>query len=210
MPNSDASAINASQNKLLYLLKTRGAMGAVELASQLNMTSMGARQHLEQLEERGYLTHQFLAKGKGRPKKQWNLTPQSEALFPDGHSGLLVNLLGHMQSQLGQSAMEQLIISREKEMLESYTAQLSQYQSLPEKLRKLAEIRTHEGYMAEVIEQEDGFLLVENHCPICAAASQCQQFCRSELSIFQQVLNREVKRVDYILEGARRCAYQIT
>ena len=33
--------------------------------------------------------------------------------------------------------------------------------------------------MAEVEPQDDGsLLLIENHCPICAAATSCQSFCR--------------------------------
>jgi predicted ArsR family transcriptional regulator len=40
--------------------------------------------------------------------------------------------------------------------------------------------------MAEVKTQADGScLLIENHCPICAAAEACQGFCRSELEVFQ-------------------------
>lgn len=202
-------SINANQNKLLYLLKTRGALTAIEVSEQLQMTSMGARQHMQVLQDKGLIDHQFVAEGKGRPKKKWQLTSKGENLFPDGHSGLLVNLLGHMQDQLGHSALEQIIIAREQEMLQLYQSQLDKLKTPKAKLNKLAQIRSNEGYMAEVVEENGKTMLIENHCPICAAASQCQQFCRSELSIFQQVLGCKVERVEYILEGARRCAYQI-
>ena len=72
--------------------------------------------------------------------------------------------------------------------------------------------RSSEGYMAEVETRDDGaLLLVENHCPICAAARQCQQFCRSELDLFQRVLGPgcTVGRVEHMLDGARRCVYVI-
>ena len=209
MSNNPDISINASQNKLLYLLKTRGALTAGEVSAQLQMTSMGARQHMQALEDQGLISHQFVTAGKGRPKKKWLLTAAGESLFPDGHSGLLVNILGHLQQQLGESAMDKLIVAREKEMLALYQNQLSKLKTVKAKLNKLAQIRSSEGYMAEVVEENGKTLLVENHCPICAAASQCQQFCRSELAIFQQVLGCEVVRVEYILEGARRCAYQI-
>ncbi|MES2724598.1 MAG: MarR family transcriptional regulator, partial [Pseudomonadota bacterium] len=56
-----------------------------------------------------------------------------------------------------------------------------------------------------------GFLLVENHCPICAAAAACQGFCRAELMVFRAVLGPgvHIERTDHILAGARRCAYRI-
>jgi predicted ArsR family transcriptional regulator len=66
--------------------------------------------------------------------------------------------------------------------------------------------------MAEAQAQPDGsVLLVENHCPICAAARACQQFCRSELEVFRRVLGEDcsVEREEHQLAGARRCAYRI-
>ena len=65
--------------------------------------------------------------------------------------------------------------------------------------------------MADSWQEEDGSLmLVENHCPICAAATACAGFCRSELETFRSVLSAKVERSEHILLGARRCAYRIT
>ena len=66
--------------------------------------------------------------------------------------------------------------------------------------------------MASIVKDTpESFLFVENHCPICAAATACQGLCRSELAIFRAVLGTEitVERTDHILAGARRCAYRI-
>jgi predicted ArsR family transcriptional regulator len=65
--------------------------------------------------------------------------------------------------------------------------------------------------MAECVAKADGsLLLIENHCPVCAAAQACQGLCRSELEIFRSVLNgAAVERTDHILAGGRRCAYRI-
>lgn len=65
--------------------------------------------------------------------------------------------------------------------------------------------------MAEIRLLPDGWLLIENHCPICAAAESCQQFCRTELALFQQLFaeTATVSRVDHLLSGARRCAYKL-
>ena len=75
-----------------------------------------------------------------------------------------------------------------------------------------ARIRREEGYMAEWTRAEDGaLLLVENHCPICAAARTCQGLCRDELSLFREILGDdvEVERTEHLLSGARRCAYRV-
>ena len=44
-----------------------------------------------------------------------------------------------------------------------------------------------------------------------AAARACQNFCRSELAVFQRVMGQDctVERSEHLLAGARRCVYVI-
>ncbi|WP_248561683.1 hypothetical protein [Niallia sp. NCCP-28] len=52
----------------------------------------------------------------------------------------------------------------------------------------MADLRTEEGYMAEIKQEEDhSYLLMEKHCPICAVASACSGFCNKEKKLFQAV-----------------------
>ena len=70
-----------------------------------------------------------------------------------------------------------------------YRQALEPLSELGDRVRLLARLRTGEGYMAEVETQEDGtFLLIENHCPICTAAEAYQEFCHSELEMFEAAL----------------------
>ena len=66
--------------------------------------------------------------------------------------------------------------------------------------------------MAESRAEGDGYVLIENHCPICVAATACQGFCRSELDTFREVLGPDVSvdRVEHIVNGDRRCVYRIS
>lgn len=66
--------------------------------------------------------------------------------------------------------------------------------------------------MAEVQKASGGYLLVENHCPVCSAAAACTNLCAMELEVFRKSLGRSftVERIDHILAGARRCAYLVT
>ena len=112
----------------------------------------------------------------------------------------------------GEEGLDRLISQREGETLKRYQDQLSSHKTLKAKVKQLAALRDAEGYMADWQQGEDGsFMLLENHCPICAAAQQCQGFCQSELDVFQKALGRagSVERTEYILDGARRCAYRI-
>ena len=111
----------------------------------------------------------------------------------------------------GEKGLEQLISHREAATLAAYRAALGSAKGLAARVARLARIRSAQGYMAQAVPAGDAILLVENHCPICVAASKCQAFCRSELAIFRDVLGPgvTVERLEHLIEGARRCVYRI-
>src|SRR5256885_636838 len=78
--------------------------------------------------------------------------------------------------------------------------------------RVLTPLQNRGGYVAEAGAEGDGYLLVENHCPICGAAAACQGFCRAELETFRAVLGPDasVERTEHIVQGDRRCAYRVS
>ena len=203
-----------SQQQILHRLKTRGPQSVKILAKQLAMTSMGARQHLADLERRSYVEQTREEKQtRGRPVHLWKLTAKGHLQFPDSHSQVTLELIDVIRSSLGEEALDRLVDQRNQQLQTQYQATLAVVDGdLQAKIERLSQLRSDEGYMAEVRLLPDGWLLVENHCPICAAAESCQQFCRSELAMFQELLGdaASVERVDHLLAGARRCAYKIT
>ncbi|MDI3431086.1 transcriptional regulator [Aeromonas sp. V90_14] len=202
--------MNASTDKILFLLKSHGPQSAAELGEQLQMTSMGARQHLMTLEADGWVSFNDEARGRGRPVRLWHLTEQAWQRFPDSHSELTLQLIDNIQQLFGEVGMERLIAQRELQQLARYQAELTQ-PALADRLAALTAQRTREGYMADYRQEEDGsWLLWESHCPICAAARACRGFCRSELEMFRRLLAPAgVEREQYLLEGDHRCLYRI-
>ena len=200
-----------TRDRLLLTLKTRGPRTAAELAQRLSVTSAAVRQHLGQLEEEGLVRARAVREGVGRPARRFALTAAAESRFPDAHADLTVELLGSLRRALGEPGLAKLLASRTRQQLKSYRAELPGSEApLATRVAALAALRAREGYMAEWSEQADGsFLLVENHCPICAAATACQGLCAEELALFRRVLGARVERTTHLLSGAQRCAYRI-
>jgi len=199
-----------TQNKLLYLLKTRGPLTAQQLAQILALTSMGARRQLEAAQEGGLVQCEDRPAGVGRPGRWWLLTEAGHARFPDRHGEVVVQLIGHLRTQFGEAGVETLIQARETQMAAQYRDELAASTSLCDRVAALAAIRTREGYMAEVNADDNGWLLIEHHCPICAAAGSCQAFCRSELQLFRELLPQaRIERTEHLLADGARCVYQI-
>ena len=206
-PTSDRTA-----DRLLYALKSAGAQTAASLAQRLAVTAVAVRQMLDRLATAGLVSFEDRRSSVGRPKRHWTLTERGHARFPDNHAGLTLELLSAMEAVFGEAGRERLIAHREALTLASYRQRLAGVGSLADRVRCLAEIRTAEGYMAEMQSDDAGILLIENHCPICVAATRCQSLCRSELDVFRAVLGADatIERLDHIAVGARRCAYRIT
>jgi predicted ArsR family transcriptional regulator len=205
---------NATSDLILYHLKTKGPQTAGPIAAKLGVTAMAVRQHFYRLKQQGLVDYVDERRAVGRPGRVWRLTSTSASRFPDSHAELTLEVIGAVRAAFGERGLERLLHERTKRQKDSYARRMKKAGAgLLRRAQALAEIRREQGYMAECAQRRDGsILLMENHCPICAAASSCQGLCREELSLFRALLGDQarVERVDHILAGARRCAYIIT
>ncbi len=201
------------KDQILHLLKMQGAQTATAIAAQVQVSPMAIRQHLQSLQADRWVTYQEERRPLGRPVKLWELTMQAGDRFPNSHADLMVDLLKSVESVFGDAGLDQLVAERSQRQVQTYLAKMAKAGTWQQRVWAIAHLRTQEGYMAEVIELPEGdLLLVENHCPIYAAAQPCQKLCGAELEVFRAVLGIEVtvERVEHILAGDRRCAYRIS
>lgn len=200
-----------STNQLLMWLKTHVACGTSDIACALGVTPEAVRQQMAKLVEQGLAEGAIVRSGVGRPKQLWQLTASGHARFPNTHAQLTVQLIESIADVFGQDGIVRMIDHRNARQLANYQARLASAKSLSERIRRLAEIRTEEGYMARVERDGTDFLFIEDHCPICAAAKSCQRFCASELEQFQLLLKGvgEISREEHLLSAGRRCVYRV-
>lgn len=204
--------MHSTADRILHLIKRHGPQTADMLGDALSMTGMGVRRHLNALTRDGLVESFDKVEGVGRPRRYWALSAKGQAHFPDAHADLTAKMIGDVRRVFGEEGLDRLIEERERDMRIVYEKALSASPTLGERVTALAEMRAREGYMARVERDGEDFVLIEDHCPICTAATACQGFCRSELSIFRMVLGPDalVERADYLLDGGRRCSYRIS
>src|SRR5262245_3584259 len=207
-PGGDRSTRRA----IAKLLKTEGALDSATLAKRLRLTPMAVRQHLYALQRQKLVDAEERRGPVGRPAKYWRLTRAADALFPDAYAELNVALIDAVGDAFGAEGLRRVLASRGVRQRADYGQQISMSAPLKARLRQLASLRTAEGYMAEVkADGHDAFLFIENHCPICAAATACQGLCATELELFRSVLGPDVavERLEHIVSGDRRCTYRV-
>lgn len=199
-------------DRILFFIKTKGPASTTALAQALDMTGEAARQQVQKLVAAGLVEgRQEAVTGAGRPRQSWVLTEAGYGRFPDTHAQLTVQLIASVRQLFGEDGLDRLMDQREADARAVY-AQACTAPTLAQRLEQLAAVRTTEGYMARTEPDGADWLLVEDHCPICAAARSCQGFCRSELRLFQEVAGpgARVLREQHLLADGRRCVYRIT
>src|SRR5262249_2400313 len=134
-------------DRFLVLLKTRGPQTAADLGKATGVTGEAARQQLVRLAADGLVVASTEPPGVGRPAQVWALTEAGNARFPDSHAELTAQLIRSIREQLGEDALDRLIESRAAESRASYAAALEGAADLGERVARLAEARTREGYM---------------------------------------------------------------
>jgi predicted ArsR family transcriptional regulator len=212
-PETQQHGERKTRRAIVKLLKTDGPIDSAQLAERLGLTAMAVRQHLYALQSEGLVTAEERPVPVGRPAKFWRLTREADRLFPEAYAELSVALIDALQDTFGAEGLNRVLVSRCARQRTDYARRIRTADTLEKKLKELARVRTEEGYMAEVRTEDGGsYLLVENHCPICAAAAACQGFCTTELDLFRSVLGPavEVERVEHIVSGDQRCAYRVT
>ena len=201
-----------TRRAITKLLKTEGPIDSAKLAERLGLTAMAVRQHLYALQREGLVSAEERPVPIGRPAKFWQLTREADRLFPEAYAELSVALIDSVKDAFGDEGLERVLTSRCARQRMDYGKRIKPTDSLKKKLQELAKVRTEEGYMAEVrAEGQGSYLLIENHCPICAAANACQGFCATELDLFRSVLGTgvTVERAEHIISGDHRCVYRV-
>lgn len=204
--------MRSTADQILLLLKSKGPAQTKALAEATGVSRQAARLQMERLAAEGLVEHVTERAGVGRPRRSWSLTAKGNQRFPDTHAQMTVELIEAVREEFGAAGLDRLVARRERATEAAYGKALEGAETLEARLARLAEVRAAEGYMAEWSRRDDGaYLLIENHCPICAAAAACQGFCRSELALFEMMLApARVERAEHMLAGARRCAYVVT
>lgn len=203
---------SSTTDRMLIFIKMENKATAAQVADEFSMTKEGARQHLIKLESQGLVKSFTRSKGVGRPVTYYTLDEKGLTRFPDAHAQVTVELLKSVKDLLGENALDLLISDREQQTYRRYEEKLKNDITLEGRLKKLSQLRSEEGYMAEWKKEGDDYYLIENHCPICAAATECQGFCRAELKNFRQLIGDEyeIERVKHIITDGQRCVYKIS
>ncbi len=198
---------------MLFAVRRRGEATAEQVAEQLQITVSGARQHLSALAEDGLLEVNEQPSSppkRGRRTLVYAVTEKADALFPKAYGELTNELLSYVVDS-DPDMLEALFEKRRERRIAGAKARLAGKRTLAAKVAELTHILDADGYMASHERVGAGhYRIVEHNCAIWAVAQKYGQACTSEIDFIRAVLpEAEVERVQHMVAGATRCAYDV-
>ena len=169
------------------------------------------RRHLLILEASGLVQASQISFGPGRPANLWHLTIQGQHYFHDGSEKFALDLFASLSANLSPEVMSTLLNQQSINKANDYKKYLG-HGSLAERLEKLVELRSKEGYLAECQSGKDGISWYLNtfHCSISGIAEKFPVVCDQELKVIRDTFpDCKVERVQWRFECGNSCGFQI-
>jgi DeoR family suf operon transcriptional repressor len=208
-----ATRLPAGRRAVLYAVRRRGEATAEQVAEQLDITVSGARQHLSALARDGLVEASELSPPttkRGRRTLVYAATGAADAYFPKAYGELTNELLGYV-ADTDRALLDDLFAKRREARIAGAQVRLATKRTLGAKVAELTRILDEDGYLASWEKAAPGvYRIVEHNCAIWAVAERYGQACTSELEFIRTVLEgADVERVQHMVAGARRCAYEV-
>ena len=194
---------------ILDLIKRSSGLSVNELAKQLKLSYMGAKQHCNELEKKGMLDTFRRPKDIGRPDMLYRLTPKAEAFYPEVGNELSIDLLESAAQLYGPSAPDKLLFNYFTKKADAYLKKIKGT-TLSDRVASLAKLRDAEGYCSQVeIDGDQNVTLVEFHNLFKNIILSFPNVGRLEELMLARVLGVRVQRLEQRLSGLTKITFQL-
>lgn len=201
--------LGRTRGQIVALLHGGGATVA-EVMDATGLSHEAVRRHLRALVVDGLADGRTARpSGPGRPAVRYSLTRKGERLFPDQSAELADDVLTFLHDERGRSEMIAFLRWRQRRQAAHYAGALDDVEDLAERVGRLAELLTEDGFLAEGEPDGDGFVLRQRHCAIKDVAAAYPQLCAFEAALFRELLGARVTRRETIAGGAPACVCRV-
>lgn len=201
-----------TRGRVTQLLLERGHATAAELACALGITATATRRHLDALESEGQVETRVLKTSKrGRPAKQFQLTPSARASFGHTYDDLATEALRWIRRFEGEDAIGAFAAEQVARLEARCRAALDRVDDDDPMARAqaLADALSGEGYAATASVLATGGQLCQHHCPVAGVAAEFPQLCEAETRVISRLLGVHVQRLATIANGDGVCTTHV-
>lgn len=189
--------------RILETLRSKSVCAGI-LSEELGISKVAVHRHLEDLEREGLVRARTVkAEGRGRPKQVFEAVDEQAP-----YARMCGDVLTHLKELFGAGAVIQVLNRRNAQLLEHLSPHMNGL-DLEQKLCRLAEYLTEQGYQASFYQDGEHWYLEQGRCPKLALSMEHGEFCHTELEMYQKLLGAPVHREERIAAGGDCCRYRI-
>lgn len=197
-----------TRDLILRTLRTRTRGTVKELAEAVGVSPVSVRHHLANLQAENLVEAEEVKHGVGRPRLVFSLSERANELFPGRYFRLTTRLLDEIKDSLPEGTVGELFTGVAAAMAEDYATRLAGL-PLHERLERLVEYLTGEGFAAEIVADGKNYLIRELSCPYFRISRQHPEVCLIDQAFIATALSLPVERVSCLLDGHSHCTYAV-
>ena len=198
----------ASTRGRIILLLRRSRRTVNELAGALGLSDNAVRTHLTSLERDGLVHPSGTLPGLRKPNTTYDLTPETEQLFPRVYGPLLHHLLDVLKERTPPSDLEEVLRAVGHRVAEEYRPAVPAG-GLRERAELAVKVLVSLGGLPELEEAGDGkFAIRSFDCPLAMAVAHHPEVCRLVETLLADVIGAAVRQRCQ-REPALQCCFEI-
>jgi predicted ArsR family transcriptional regulator len=177
-----------TRGRIVTLLRKRNRT-VDDLASDLAMSDNAIRSHLYALERDGFVTHEGVRRGVGKPAWVYSLSPEAERIFPKPYASVLDTLLDVLAERLAGEELGAALDEVGRRMARNIPPMTG---TVEERMPAVVEAMANMGGMAELDTSDHTIVIKGYDCPISGAVRSHPDACRVLQSMLSTVLDAPV------------------
>ena len=205
---SRISEVGRSQRlRIIHLLKKTRGLAVGEIASRLELSYMGVKQHCAELQKQGIVDTWRRPKPIGRPELIYRLTPKASVFFPAQINASTIEILNAARQLFGATASDKLLLALFRNKAEYYAGRL-RGDTREDRAEALAQLRDEEGHLSELVKAPE-LMIQEYHSPMLDLLDTFPLARRLEKEMFETLLDASVERHEERASGLYLCTFLI-
>lgn len=200
-----------TRQKIIEYLREHGEATVDELSEALgDLTAVTVRHHLDVLRSEGLVGLPLMRHRDtpGRPKYVYRLTEKAEALFPKNVGMLATHMLAELKEALPPEQVNVIFLGVAERMASALDPS-PQGEALEQRLDRVAEYLSRQGYEARWEAHPNGYVLHTGNCPYRGVVEDHEDLCLLDLQYISRLVGTTPQRLEHLRQGGRTCSYFI-
>jgi predicted ArsR family transcriptional regulator len=201
--------MSSTREIVLKTLLTHQHCTINELAEFVGINPISVRHHISSLQVEGLVTFEEERHGVGRPRQVYFLTEAGLERFPTRYIRLTLRLLEQLKETMPPAMINQLFAQMAEGLVQDVAPEL---EGLPieERLNRMKEFLSREGFTIEWERQGDQYHIHEINCPYYQVGQNHPEVCGVDRALISAVLSVPAQKTRCILNGDANCTYVVT